>query len=246
MINSLKKVTNAFSKGPFLFVWASLMYVFMLLVFLFACIGLILAYFIFLSVFNQKLDTTSLPTMAIFGVVGLLFVFLSGGLNASLARAYHSAFWREKTSLTGFYSYALDKAPEVFGIQLIRELIWLLLAGPVIAIFVFFLKGYAYLDLLVYAYVLGVTFVIHMAFTPAFLSAGAFGTGMFSSLKHTLDFFKKKHIHIVALYAIFALVWLLNFIPFIQLATIFAAYPVVYAAMIVMMEDSIKLERLDD
>ncbi len=246
MIDSIKKTFASYSKGPFLFVWSSIMYVFMIFVFLFACLGLLLAYFLTLSVFNTPLDTGSPVTLAVFAVIVLIFMFFANGLNASLARAYHSAVWKEKTSLTRFYSYALDKAPEMFGIMLLRDLLWLVVAGPAIAVFIFFLKGVAFMDILLYVYLLGVTFVIHMLFTPAFLSAGAFGTDLFSSMRHGFDFLRRKHIYFVAIYIIFALIWLLNFVPFIQLATVFVLYPIIYAAMVVMMEDAIRIERVED
>ena len=222
------------------------MYVFMLLVVACASAGLLIMYFLAISVLNIPFDTSSTITMVVCGIIVLIFLFLSGGLNAALARAYHSAFWREKTSLTTFYAIALDKAPEVFGIMLLRELVWLLFAGPAIAIYVMFLSGVAYTDAIVGAYVLFVTFIIHMTFTPAFLCAGTFGTNLFRSLKHTLEFLKRKHIFFILLYIVFAVVWLLNFVPLIDIVTIFIVYPIVYTAMTVMIEDTIKLERVDD
>jgi hypothetical protein len=246
LIESIRKTFNSYSKTPFLFVWSSIMYVIMLFVFLFASLGLLIAYFITLSVFNQPLDTGSPVTLAIFGIIALMFLFFANGLNAALARAYHSAYWKERTSLTRFYSYALDKAPEMFGIMLLRDLLWIVVAGPAIAAYVFLLRDVAFMDILLYVYLLSVTFVIHMVFTPAFLSAGAFGTGLFSSMRHGFDFLRKKHINFIGIYIVFALMWLLNFVPFIQLATVFILYPIIYAAMVVMMEDSIKLERVED
>jgi hypothetical protein len=248
LIESITKAFNAYSKTPFLFVWGSLMYLILLIAFFFAGLGLVLAYFISLSVFGKELDFGSLATMAIFGVIALAFIFFSGGLNAALARAYRSAVWKEKTSLTKFYSYALDKAPEMFGIMLLRDLLWLLLAGPGIAIYWYFLQDVAVMDILTGMYVLFVTFVLHMLFTPAFISAGALGTSFFSSMKHAFDFLRKSHIFFITIYALFAVVWLLNFIPFVQFITLFFAYPVLYAAMVVMFEDSMKnkVEKEDD
>ncbi len=242
MIESITKAFNAYSKNPFLFVWGSLMYIILLIAFFFAALGVVLAYFISLSMFGKDLDPSALPTMAIFGVIGLLFVFFSGGLNAALARAYRSAVWKEKMSLTKFYSYALDKAPEMFGVMLLRELLWLLLAGPIIAVFIYFLSDVEFMDVLLYLYLLFVTFVVHLLFTPAFVSAGALGTGFYESMKHAFDLLRKRHIFFIALYALFAVVWVLNFIPFVQFVTIFFAYPVLYASMIVMMEDSLKIK----
>lgn len=246
MIESIRKAFNSYSKSPFLFVWSSIMYVIMLFVFLFASLGLLIAYFLTLSVFNQPLDTGSPVTLAIVGIVVLVFLFFANGLNAALARAYHSAFWKERTSLTRFYSYALDKAPEMFGIMLLRDLLWLVVAGPAIAIYLYFLRDVAFMDVLLYAYVLFVTFIIHMLFTPAFLSAGAFGTSLFSSMRHGFEFLRKRHVYFIAIYVLFAVVWLLNFVPFVQIATVFILYPIIYAAMVVMMEDSIKIERVED
>ncbi|MEW6036584.1 MAG: hypothetical protein AB1529_08290 [Candidatus Micrarchaeota archaeon] len=242
MIESITKAFNAYSKNPFLFVWGSLMYIILLIAFFFAALGVVLAYFISLSMFGKDLDPSALPTMAIFGVIGLLFVFFSGGLNAALARAYRSAAWKEKMSLTKFYSYALDKAPEMFGVMLLRDLLWLLLAGPFIAVFVYFVSDVEFMDVLLYLYLLFVTFVVHLLFTPAFISAGALGTDFFSSMKHAFDFLRKRHIFFITMYSLFAVVWILNFIPFVQFVTIFFAYPVLYASMIVMMEDSLKIK----
>jgi hypothetical protein len=242
LIESITKAFNAFSKHPFLFVWGSLMYIILLIAFFFAALGVVLAYFISLSMFGKDLDPSSLATLAIFGVIGLLFIFFSGGLNAALARAYRSALWKEKMSLTKFYSYALDKAPEMFGVMLLRDLLWLLLAGPFIAVFVYFVSDVEFMDVLLYLYLLFVTFVVHLLFTPAFISAGALGTDFFSSMKHAFDFLRKRHIFFIAMFSLFAVVWVLNFIPFVQFITIFFAYPVLYAAMIVMMEDSLKIK----
>lgn len=246
LIERITKSFNAFSKNPFLFVWGSLMYIILLIAFFFAALGLVLVYFLSLSVFGKELDLQSLPTLAIFGIIALAFVFFSNGLNAALARAYRAAYWKEKTSLTKFYTYALDQAPINFGIMLLRDLIWLLLAGPVIAIYVYFLQDVELVDIIVMLYALFVTFIVHMVFTPAFLSAGALGTGFYASMKHAFDLLKKKHVFFIGLYILFAFAWLLNFIPFLQFATIFFVYPVLYTAMIVLMEDSLKLEKEEE
>jgi len=246
LIESITKAFNSYSKTPFLFVWGSLMYLMLLIAFFFAGLGLVLAYFIALSVFGKELDLQSLATMSIFGVIAFAFVFFSNGLNAALAKAYRSAIWKEKTSLTKFYTYALDKAPEMFGIMLLRDLLWLLLAGPGIAIYMLFLKDVAIMDILTGMYVLTVTFVLHMLFTPAFISAGALGTSFFGSMKHAFEFLRRRHIFFITIYALYAVVWFMNFIPFVQFITLFFAYPVLYAAMVVMFEESLKTDKIAD
>ena len=242
MIESITKAFNAYSKGPFLFVWASIMYIILLIASLFAAFGMAVAYFIALSVLNKEMVIGSIPTLAVFGIIALLFIFFGGGLNAALAKAYRSAYWKEKMSLTKFYGYALEKAPEMFGIQLVRELLWVLLAGPGIAIYIYMLKGIEFMDILFYAYIVFVTFMIHMIFTPAFISAGAFGMNLFSSMRHAFEFLRKRHVFFIAMFALFAVLWFLNFIPILQFITIFFAYPVLYTALIIMMEDAIKIK----
>ena len=240
MIESISKSFNSYSKRPFLFVWGSLMYMALLFAVIFSGLALLLCYFIALSVFNVAFDPQALPSIAIFGAIGFVVLFFVGGLNAALARSYRSALWKEKMSLTKFFAYALDKAPEMFGIMLLRDLLWLLLAGPGIAIYVLFLAGVDFMDVIVAMYVLSVTFVIHLAFTPALISAGALGTPLFGSMRHAFEFMRRRHIFFIAIYSLFAVVWALNFIPFVQFITLFFAYPVMYTALIIMFEDSIK------
>lgn len=246
MIESLQKAFKPYSKHPFFFVWGSLLYILLLIVGLFAAIGLFLMYFMFLSAFGQELNLESIATIAVIGIIAVLFLFYASGLNAGLAMTYREALGKGKTSLKRFFSYSVERAPEMFGIMLIRELVWLFLVGPFIFIYFQWLVGYEFLDLLIGGYALFMTFIIHMFFTPAFVLAGAFGTGVFSSLHHGVDVLRRKHIFFIGLYAIFAAVWLLNFIPFIQIATLFFAYPVVYSAMAVMIENAIKIKRVED
>lgn len=245
-MESLKKSFNICSKQPFLFMWSSLLFVFMLLLFSFAALGLFLIYFLFLSAFGQEISIESIPTLAVFGVIGLLLVFFGNGINAGLAMAYNEALKKKKVSLTRFYSYAIDRAPTLFGIMLIRELIWLFLVGPFIALYFYALEPYEYMDWLMVAYGLFMTFVIHLLFTPSLVMAGAFGSGIFTSLKQSLEFFRKKHVYFVGLYILFAMMWVMNFLPFLQIASIFFLYPMAYSAMIIMVKNTVKVHADED
>ena len=213
LIESMSKAFRLYSKTPFLFVWGSLVYIFLLIVCLFAAVGLFLIYFMALSAFDQVLNFESIPTLAVIGIIVLLFLFFANGLNAALAMTYRKALSKGKISVARFFSYAMDKAPQMFGIMIVREFIWILLVGPFLAIF-----------------------------TPAFVLAGGFGIDIFNSMKLDLDFLKQRHIFFIGLYIVFAIVWLLNFIPFVHIATLFFAYPVVYAAIVVMLDNTIRIK----
>jgi len=244
LIESIKKAFGAYSKTPFPFVWASLLCVFLLIVCVLAAVGLFLIYFMLLSAFEQELVLDAIPTMVVAGVIVLLFLFFANGLNAALIMAYRKALAKEKISVARFFSYAVDRAPEMSGIMVVREFILLLLIGPFLAIYIYFLQEYEFMDILFGTYALFMIFAAHVVFKPAFVLAGGYGTDIFNSLKLTIDFLRRKHIFFIGLYILFALVWLLNFVPFVQIATLFFAYPVVYAAMIVIIENSVKIREV--
>jgi hypothetical protein len=245
-LESLKKAFNIVSKQPFLFVWGSLLFLFMFILFIFAAIGLFLSYFLFLSVFGQEMNLESPATLGVMGITVLLLLFFTNAINAALAMTYKAGLTKRKITLTKFYSYALDRAPTVFGIMLLRDLFWLLLVGLFIGIYFQFLADYEYLDILIIIYSLFMTFILHMLFTPSFLLAGAFGTSMFGSLRLAFEFLRQKHVFFIGLYILFAFVWLFNFIPIIQIATIFFLYPLVYTAMIIMIKNTIKVNEDED
>jgi hypothetical protein len=242
LIDSLKKSFNAYSKRPFLFVWGALLYILMLITFILAALGVFLGYFLFLSVFGQELSFEALSTLAVIGVIVLLFLFFLNGINASIAKAFRQGMTKKKMSLAQFYSYAVDQAPSMFIIMLVRDFIWLLLVGPALFLYVEFLEGYEYMDMLIGTYGFFMTFAIHMVFTPSFVITGAFGGDVFNSLKYGIQLWREKHIFFIGLYIVFAFAWILNFVPFLQIASLFFLYPVVYAAMAVMIDTTIKME----
>jgi hypothetical protein len=141
-------------------------------------------------------------------------------------------------TITAFFNNALDRAPQMFAIQLLRDLVWLVLAGPVIALYFYVLVGVPYMDWIAGLVILMITFIVHMIFTPAFISAGAFDSGLYGSLRNGFNVLRRKHVMFIGLYILFAFIWVLNFIPFVQLVTIFFLYPILHTAIIVMVENS--------
>jgi hypothetical protein len=246
MLADLSKAFSAYSRKPLNFAWCSLLYIIMLLLFSLACVGLFVAYFLLAAAFNHAVSFSSLSTILVSALIVIIFLFFANGLNGALAVAYRRTMGREKTSLMTFYSEALSRAPVMFALMLIRDLIWLLVVGPVIAAYILVLQDYMYADIGMAAYLLAMTFLIHMVFTPALISAGAYGTGMMPSLRNMVRLLRKKHIYFIGLYIAYAITWLLSFVPFIQLATLFFAYPIAYGAMISMMENGIRIEMEED
>jgi len=236
MIASIKKAFSAYTSKPFLFIWGSAVYLFLFLLFLLAVFGLALFYFMVASLVDYEVTLESPVTIGILLLVSVTFIYFTGGVNAALAKTYYTAATGAKTSILDFYHYALARAPYMFGVVLMREFITLLLVGPVAAIYYYLLTETQYMDYLLYFYVFCVVFLLHMIFTPALISV-ALGSLPFDAFRSMFFTLKKKHVYYVGMFILFAIVWTLNFVPLIQLATIFFLYPVVYTALIMFVKE---------
>lgn len=239
MFSSIKRAFSAYTAKPFLFMWGSFLYLFMLLVLVLAVSGLFLIYFMAASAFSYDITfepaIESLPNLAVLLVLAVVFLYFLGAFNAALARTYHDAASGVKTSFLDFYHYGLSRAPVMFGILLMRILVSLLVIGPAALIYYYFLTDYEYMDYLLYLYAVGMVFLVDMAFTPVFIPA-SLGSVPFDSFRTAFMTWKNKHVYFIGMFIIFSIVWAMNFIPFVQIATIFFLYPIVYTAMILLVE----------
>lgn len=236
MMQSLRKAFDGYSEHPFLFIWSSLLYVSFQILFLLAAVGVFLVYFYFASVVGIDTGISEIQTIAAIAFVAILFLFFSSGINASLAMAYSNSLENKKTALAEFLRHCLERAPTMFLIMLLREVVFLLMVGPLIALYIFVLKEYELMDILFAVVALSLTFTIHMMFTPALIYAGAYGQSVFQSMRDCSRLLRKRHIYFFGLYSIFAPIWLLSFVPLVQLVTLFGLYPISYSAMIAMLD----------
>jgi hypothetical protein len=240
LLPGLPKSFSAYKRNTFGFAWATLLYIFLLLVVALASVGLFLIYFMIASSLNQPIFSSGsnpAPATIVVGVIiGIFFLILSSGLNSALASAYKDAVNSRKTSLAQFYGNALRLMSVSFSIQLVRDILWLIVVGIPIVIYFTTLKSYQYADVLVTLHSLFWTFILHMLFTPSLMYAGAYNIAFMPAIKRGFNFIQRKHIYFVALYFIFAVLWLLNLIPLIGLVSIFLAYPILYGAIVVALE----------
>jgi hypothetical protein len=236
MMLSLKKAFDRFSEHPFLFMWSSLLYIGFQLLYILSAVGVFLIYFFFASVMGLNTGVDEIQTIAAAAFVVILFLFFSSGLNAGLANAYNNSLENKKTALADFFRYSLGRSPVLFAIMLLREVVFLMIVGPIIALYIFVLNEYEYMDALTGIVALTLTFLIHLVFTPALIYAGAFGMEVFGAMRSGFRLLRTKHVYFLGLYLIFAPVWLLSFIPVIQIITLFALYPISYSSMIAMLE----------
>ena len=154
MFSSIKRAFSAYTAKPFLFIWGSFLYLFLLLVLSLAVFGLFLIYFMIASAFSYEITfeatLESLPNIVVMVILAAIFVYFLGAFNAALARTYNDAASGAKTSFLDFYHYGLSRAPVMFGILLMRILVSLLIIGPVALIYYYFLTDYEYMDYVLY------------------------------------------------------------------------------------------------
>ena len=240
LLSYIKKAFSAYTAKPFLFMWGSIVYLFMFLVFLLATFGFVLIYFMLTSVLSYDItldaNVESIPNLIIAAAILVAFIYFMGALNAALAKTYYNAVDGIKTSLVDFYHYGLSRGPMMFSVVLMREFISLLILGPLAAIYYYFLMDFQYMDMIFYTVVLFLIFVIHFLFTPALIAA-SLGALPFDSFRKAFLTIKYKNVHLFAMFILFAVVWVLNFIPLLQLFTIFFFYPIIYSALIMLVED---------
>ena len=238
MIPSLKRAIAQFVKKPFPFVWSSIMYVVLQLLFAFAAVGLFIIYFIIASVFGVPVTTGSVLTVLAAMFVLFVLAFFSCGLNAGLFRSYAAALEGRKTTVADFLRYSLKKSAPMFAVLLLAGVLLTVLVGPAVLLYTISLKAIAYMNFLVALYALGAAFVVFFLFTPAFVAIGAFGTEFVSSLRGMIVFLSRKHVNALGLYVLFACVWVLNAIPLVQIASFLVLYPVIASAFVVMFQGS--------
>ena len=235
MINNIKRAFRAYSKVPFAFAWASFIAVIMYALCAFAALGVFLIYFMAVSGFNHYVFDDPFTIGAVF-IIGLLLKLLASGVNAALAEAYSDALNGKRATIREFYFKALKSAASSYGITIIRDIVWIIFMAPVLALYIFALKGVQYIEIIIGIYGIFITWLIHMLFTPALLSCALANTGIFSSLKQGFQVIRTGHVNFAGAYILFAITWLLNLIPIVQIVSIFVLYPITYGTLITFVE----------
>ncbi len=235
MLANINQAFKAYTKSPVNFSAGSFIAVIMYGLCIFAALGVFLVYFMVVSTFS-RFSLTDPLTVAVAAIIIILLKLVTSGVNSALARAYSDAGDNKKTLIGSFYMQALRAAPSAFAITIIRDIIWAILLIPVIVLYIFALKGVQYIEIVVGLYAVFITYLIHMLFTPALISSALTNSGVVSSLKQGWRMLQKKHIYFAGVYIVFAITWLLNLIPILQIVSIFVLYPISYSTLITFVE----------
>ncbi len=239
----LKTVFSAYGEKPFLFIWGSVLYVFFSLLVLFATTGILLFSSLALFFAGFPLSFEDYTTITLYAIPLLAAVFfliyMNGCITAATIYAYKKALTGSHVSLVEFYHYGLSRGPMIFSIGIMRDFFMLIIIGIGVALYYYALQDWEYGIHLLALYSLSVFFVFHLTAKPGIIACGL-GAEPFEAFKELYFVFAEKHIYYVSFFFIYSIIWLLNFIPLIQFVSLPVLYPLVYSALITMVEEERK------
>jgi len=236
----LKTVFAAYGEKPFLFIWGSVLYVFFSLLVLFATFGIILFSSLILFFAGVPISFEDYTNILLYGIpifVAVLFlIYMNGCINAATIYAYKKALSGSPVSLVEFYHYGLDRGAMMFSIGILRDFFMFVVIGLGIAVYYYTLQGWEYGLHLLSAYSLSVFFFFHLLTKPGIIACGL-GEHPYEAFKKVYLVFAEKHVYFLVFFTIYGAIWLLNFIPLIQFVSLPVLYPLVYSALIKMVEE---------
>jgi len=232
MFDSIQRAISSYTSKPVPFVGVAFIHLALQLLVLFALLGVFLIGFFIASVVKVPVDSPPLIALAI--ILAILFFYFSSGVKGAALNGYLNVLNGDKVSFFDFYHYSLKKAPRFFGLFLVRSFFELLPTGVLAALYFFVIKNWnlPYADAIVAFFSLLFTFIVHYVFYGAFVSAAVYDSGIKDSLKNCFKFLKFTHVFALILYVAYAIVWLTQFVPVINIITFFVSFPIVYTAMI--------------
>lgn len=245
LFDSLKKSFSSYTSNPVGFALNSLFLVFYQVLVLLAIAGLWFVVFFIASILQIGVD--SIPFLAIDALLIVMFVYFSAGIKGSYVWACNESVEGRRVSMLEFFRYFMRKSGVFFFITLLKYFFTALFVAPVILAYLYVLVDYdvPYLDVLVYLTAALLAFLIHFMFYPAIISAAVYDTSISRSIRGGFQLVRKRNILALMLYVVYAITWILNFIPLIQLFTLFVTYPIIYSAMILMFKDAVPKEMLE-
>ncbi len=236
MFDSIQKAVSSFTAKPLPFITVASIHLLTQMLLLFSVAGLFLIIFFTASLARITIDSTML--MAIAAILGIIFLYFVSGIKGAAFKAYHEALNNRKFGFFQFYDYVVKNSGRYFGLFLARAMVAAVPIGIMLAAYYFLIKRWPipYLDIIVGIISAGVLFLVYYLFYGSFISASLYDTNLKASLKKCFRYIKSAHIFALILYAAYAIIWLTQFIPIINLVTLFVTFPIAYTSMDVYFE----------
>ncbi len=220
----MKNLSNAykiFRSKPKSFIASMLFFLIISIVVTMATIGLAAGYFLILAFANMTELVTSPLTLIVAALLAIFYKFIFGGLYASLLRSYH--LYQRGVSLTEFYTYAFDRAPTIFLINLTKLVVWAIFSAPLGLFYIYYLNQYELSEIIISMAALLVGILVEWFFYPSIIWASVFGGSFKSSLRRIIP--TLKQINYTGYYLLYLVSFVLYLIPLINL-TYFLIHPI--------------------
>lgn len=236
----LKKVFAAYGEKPLLFLWGSVLHVFFSLIVFLSTIGILLLSLLVLFFFGYTPDFSNTTNMILYAIpvfFALVYmIYMNGCTTAATVYAYKSAIDGKVVSLIEFYHYGLARGPMMFSIGILRDFFMFTVIGIGAAIYYFALQNFEFGIHLFAIYALITVFFFHLITKPGIIACGL-GEKPFESFKKTYLVFAKRHIYFILFFVFYSFIWLLNFVPLINILSLFVLFPLLYSALIEMVDE---------
>ncbi|MBI5223835.1 hypothetical protein HY990_05430 [Candidatus Micrarchaeota archaeon] len=220
------------------FVWPQFVCFLLCVLAVLSGIGLFMIYFMIASVlhFTPIADPIPIPTIVVLTVLGFFVYYLTNAIKSGFIFSIRKALGGSKTSLAQFFVTAMDNAPHVFLISLLRDLIWGVPVGILGFAYVAALSNIAYMNYIIGFLAMVMIFLVHLLFKPSLIFCSSFGMGPISSLKAGFRMLGFYHIRYVGVFFLYAINFVLNLIPLLGIPTYFIGMPILTGALVAMAE----------
>lgn len=234
---------RAYKRAPTAYMYITLLATIFSLLGILASFGIIMLAFFFFAVLN--LSFFSVYGLVICVIIGLALLWFISGVHGSRFHFHNEILNGRKYSMSSgfaeFLNYATGYASDFFLIAFIRLILILLPTGLLFYAYTYALQyNVPYIDVIFILIDLGIVFLICFLFSPTFLSLSLYDTGIGAAFGNGMRFLAKAHIKALVLYFLYAIVWVLNLIPLLNLFTLFIIYPMLCTSMISMFRKCVR------
>ncbi len=235
MLSSIQEAIWAFQRNPNDYVYVTFLAGMFCLLTVLGALGIFVLLFFLFSVLNMPI--ISLQTAVAVGIIMIWVLWMLSGVHAARINFYNNLLNNKRyglrSGLVEFLNCAMQNASAFFLLLIIR---FVIVAIPVTILY--FLYDYLtqynipYLNIIIILLAMICTFIIHFLFSPIFILMGVYRRGIGSAFWNGGRILIRTHVKALALYFVYAITWVLNFVPLINLTTIFVIYPITNSSLI--------------
>ncbi|MEK6982847.1 MAG: hypothetical protein AABX38_07975 [Candidatus Micrarchaeota archaeon] len=232
MLGFLQQSFGNYRKKAKLFLKLSVFYLASELLASLAVWGFFFTAFLIGSLFGLTLESPIMIAIAAGAII--LTLYIGSGLFGSYLKNINNILQGQKIDFTSFFRYGITKAGTYFTILVIKLLIEMILAAPLVALYLFALKklNIPYIEIVLAAIFIGIKFFVDFIFIYSFISRSLFETSAFASIRNAFRIIRYKGIAAFGLYIIFSLTAITLLIPLLNIFTFFITLPVTLGSLI--------------